>query len=116
MFNFMKFLKHFLLSGIIVGTFAYFSETTKNKLCALLYCGLPIGFLYMFLFTFMNRKEQYEYTFDGMIGTIFFLLYMLFFYVLLKYTKLNVFIIILLTLITFFILLFFTNKFFYKLF
>jgi len=116
MFNLMKFLKHFLLSGIIVGTFAYFSEITKNKICALLYCGLPIGFLYMFLFTDMIRKEQYEYTFDGIIGTIFFLIYMLFFYTLLKYSKLNIFVIILITLILFLVTLLLTNKFFYKLF
>ncbi len=114
MFNLTNFLKHFLLSGIIIGTFAYFSEESKNELCAFLYCGLPIGFIYMFLLAKMNREEQVKYTFGGIVGTIFFLFYMLFFYLILKYTKINIFINILLCLFLFLITLVIVDKFFYK--
>ena len=115
MFEISKFLKHFLISGLLVGTFAYFSDETKNKLCVFLYCGLPVGFLYMFLSTKMNHDSQINYTISGIIGCLFFILYMTVFYIFLR-NKINIYLNIFLSLIIFLIILIIVNKYMYKIF
>jgi hypothetical protein len=105
-----KFLKHFVLSGLIVGVSGLLIENNKHGLSGFLYGGLPIGFLYLLFIAKMNRENTIEFSKETYIGGIFFLFYTFFIYLLFRYTKISIIWCVIITTILFIILIYLIKK------
>jgi hypothetical protein len=105
-----KFLKHFALSGLIVGFSAILIENNKHELSGFLYGGLPIGFLYLLFVANMSRDNVIGFSRETYIGGIYFLLYTFLIYLLSKYTKISIITCIIITTIIFMLSIFVTKK------
>jgi len=112
--NIKNFSKHVLISGLIVGTFAYLAENKKHKLGGFLYASLPLGFLYILLMSKMDYIQQTNFSEASLLGAFFFITYVGILYFLLKNEKFNLLMNLLITTMIFSILLFIMNRYIYK--
>jgi hypothetical protein len=109
-----KLIRHILFSGLIVGSFAYLSESRDSKLAGFLYASLPLGFLYIFFMTKMNIEQKIYFSRASLLGGIFFLIYIGLLYFLLKKEKFNIIVNVLITTVIFILILFLLNRYLYK--
>lgn len=105
-----KFLKHFILSGLIIGVSTVLIEQNKHELSGFLYGGLPIGFIYLLFVANMNKENVIGFSRETYIGGIYFLLYTFIIYLLFKHTKLSILLCVAITTLIFVLTIYFTKK------
>jgi hypothetical protein len=108
------FLKHFVISGAIVGVSAILIEHNNHKLSGFLYGGLPIGFLYLLFIAKETRQKAIEFSRETFIGGIFFLFYTFLIYMLFYKTNMSVPLCVSATTISFIAVLFLSKEYLYN--
>jgi branched-subunit amino acid transport protein AzlD len=112
--DYKLFGKHILMSGLIVGIFAYLAEKKDQKLAGFLYMSLPLGFLYIFLMTNMTSDQKKSYSEASIFGCLLCMIYIGILYLLMRREKFNMYINLAITTVVFMILLYLINRYIYK--
>ena len=85
-----NFIKHFVISGMVVGVSAVLIEKEEHELSGFLYGGLPIGFLYLLIVANKSRQKVIDFSRETYIGGIYFLFFTFLIYLLFSRTNLSI--------------------------